>query len=129
VATARYDVRIARNADDVWKVVSDAGTISDWFPGMTASSATDTTRTITLDGGLVLEEDIVTNDAALRRFQYRVTGGAMPVEFHLGTVDVLEDGDGCRVIYSTDIRPDDFVGIVGPATEGGLKGLKEKLES
>jgi hypothetical protein len=129
VATARYHARINRSADDVWKVVSDAASISEWFPGITASTADATTRTITLDGGMDLNEEIVTNDPALRRFQYRIVGGAMPVEFHLGTVDVIEDGAGSLVIYSTDIRPDDFIGLVGPATEGGLGGLKAKLES
>ena len=129
MATARYDIRINRSADDVWKVVTDAGSISEWFPGMTASKADDKTRTITLEAGFDLDEDIVTNDSSLRRFQYAIKPGVMPVEFHLGTVDVLEDGDGAsRVIYSTDIRPDDFIGLVGPATEGGLAGLKAKLE-
>ena len=35
-------------------------------------------------------EEIVTVDLQLRRFQYRVTGGDLPVEEHLGTIDVIE---------------------------------------
>ena len=86
--------------------MSDAGGISTWFPGIEQSSAFGSTRSCTLAGGMQLEEDIVNVDDALRRFQYRITAG-MPVEHHLGTVDVLEDGEGhSLVVYSTEVTPD-----------------------
>jgi len=45
----------------------------------------------------------VTNDPELRRFQYRIVGGGMPVESHIGTVDMREDGGGS--IVSTPKSP------------------------
>ena len=128
MATLRTHTRIARPADDVYAVVGDAGSISDWFPGMESSSAQDDRRVCGLPGGGQLEEAIVTNDAELRRFQYRITAG-LPVESHLGTVDVLEDGpDACLVVYSTEVTPDGMAQFLGPAIEGGLQGLKQHLE-
>ena len=129
MASLRTHVRIARPADDVWKVVSDAAAISTWFPGIEQATATDRTRTCTLAGGGQLEEDVLNVDHDLRRFQYRITGG-MPVEHHLGTVDVLEDGpDGALVVYSTEITPDGLGDVVGPSIEGGVQGLKEHVEA
>jgi len=128
MATARSHMRINRPAHEVWKAVSDAGAISKWFPGIETSSATATTRSCVMAGGATIEEEIVTNDSALRRFQYRITEGPMPVDFHLGTVDVLEDGEGALVIYSTDITPDEGAAMIGPASEGALKELKRMLE-
>lgn len=129
MASLRTHARIARPADDVWKVVSDAAAISTWFPGIEQATATDRTRTCTLAGGGQLEEDVLNVDHGLRRFQYRITGG-MPVEHHLGTVDVLEDGpDGALVVYSTEITPDGLADVVGPSIEGGVQGLKEHLEA
>jgi carbon monoxide dehydrogenase subunit G len=128
VASLRTHVRIARPADEVWKVVSDAAGISAWFPGIEHATATDGSRSCTLPGGMLLEEDIVNVDDRLRRFQYRITGG-MPVEHHLGTVDVLEDGAGALVVYSTEITPDSLAEVMGPAIEGGVQGLKSHLES
>lgn len=128
MASLRSHARIARPADEVWKVVSDAAGISAWFPGIEEASAADGTRSCTLAGGMQLEEDIVNVDGALRRFQYRITSG-MPAEHHLGTVDVLEDGDGSLVVYSTEISPDSLADVMGPAVEGGLQGLKAHLES
>lgn len=53
----------------------------------------------------------------------------MPVDYHLGTVDVLEDGQNTIVVYSTEISPDELAEVVGPSIEGGVQGLKAHLES
>lgn len=129
MATIRTHIRIDRPADDVWAVVSDAGAISEWFPAIERSSASSdgTTRTITI-AGTEVSEDIVTNDDDLRRFQYRITA-PLPVEFHLGTIDVLDDGDGSLVIYSTDIEPGDMAALLGPALTDALANLKQQLEA
>lgn len=63
----------------------------------------------------------------LRRFQYRITAG-LPVEQHLGTTDVREDGDGALAVYSTEIRPDALADVMGPWIERGVPGLKRHLE-
>lgn len=86
MATIRHHARIDAAPDTVWDVVSDAGAISTWFPLIEQSSASDGVRHCTLQGGGKLEEEIVTSDDDLRRFQYRITSGDMPVEFHLGTM-------------------------------------------
>ena len=128
MASLRSTARIARPADEVWKVVSDAAGISAWFPGIEHATAADGTRSCTLAGGHELREDVVNVDDALRRFQYRITDG-MPVDYHLGTVDVLEDGpQAALVVYSTEITPDSLAGVVGPSVESGVQGLKAHLE-
>ena len=130
MASLRTHVRIDRPAAEVWQVVADAGSISDWdwFPSIERSTAADGTRSCTLQDGAELHEDIVNVDPNLRRFQYRITAG-VPAENHLGTVDVLEDGaDRCLVLYSTEIAPDALADVIGPAVEAGVRGLKEHLE-
>ncbi len=129
MTTLRTHLTIDRSADDVWSVVSDAGNISAWFPSVQTSSVTGDERHCELEGGIPLHEEIVTNDATLRRFQYRIVGGGVPVSSHLGTVDVLDQGDSSLVIYSTEITPDEIAGALGPAIEDGLRGLKEYCES
>lgn len=128
MATIRHHITIDRSPDEVWKVVSDAGAISTWFPGMESSSSDGATRTVVMGGGIELQEDIVTNDDELRRFQYRITPGAMPVDYHLGTIDVLPVGDTSLVVYSAEIVPDDIAPLLSPALEGGLAGLKARIE-
>lgn len=128
MATIRHHAHIDRTPDEVWKVVADAGAISSWFPGIDASSADGVTCRCSM-GGVELVEEIVTVDDTLRRFQYRITEGPMPLDFHLGTVDVLPDGDGSLVIYSTEVSPDGAKAMIDPSIAGGLEGLKSHLES
>lgn len=129
MASLRSTARIARPVEEVWKVVSDVAGISAWFPGIEQATAGDGTRSCSLAGGHELHEDIVNVDSDLRRFQYRITGG-MPVEYHLGTVDVLEDGpDSTLVVYSTQVTPDGLADLMGPSIEGGVQGLKAQLEA
>jgi uncharacterized protein YndB with AHSA1/START domain len=127
MATIRHHAHIARSPNDVWKVVSDAGAISNWFPGIDTSSVDGSARRCSM-GGSELAEEIVTVDDELRRFQYRITDGPMALEFHLGTVDVLAHDDGSLVIYSTEVSPDEAKPLFDPAIASGVDGLKRYLE-
>lgn len=129
MATLRTHLTIDRPADEVWSVVSDAGNISAWFPMVQKSEAGGGERHCVLDGDVPLDEEIVTDDAELRRFQYRIVGGGVPVDSHLGTVDVLEQGGSSLVVYSTEVTPDEVAGVLGPAIEEGLRGLKTYCEA
>jgi len=129
MATLRSHITIDRPADEVWAVVSDAGAISTWFPTVQTSTASGEDRHCTLEGGVPLEEKIVTNDPDLRRFQYRIVGGGVPAQSHLGTIDVIEQGETSLVVYSTEITPDELAGTMGPAIEDGIRGLKQHCET
>jgi carbon monoxide dehydrogenase subunit G len=119
MASVRNHIRIARSPDDVWKVVSEAAALHEWAPGVTKSSASGNWRHVEFEVGFVLEEEIVTSDDELRRFQYRVAelgdvnSDAAPAPNpldQLATVDVIEDGDGALVIYSTEVAHRDDPG-------------------
>jgi uncharacterized protein YndB with AHSA1/START domain len=128
VGTIRREVIIDRTPDDVWAVVGDPASIADWFPGMVDAKVEGTTRTITTESGIPLPEEIVTNDAILRRFQYRLAAPMM--RHHLGTIDVFDLHDGRSLVsYSTDADPDPVALVIGGATGNALKELKRQLES
>lgn len=129
MATHRTHITIDRPAAEVVSVVSDAGSISAWFPVVQTSHAGGGERHCTLEGGVPLDEEIVTNDPELRRFQYRIVGGGLPVETHLGTVDVLEQDGRSLVVYSTEVSPDEAADTLGPAIEDGVRGLKDYCET
>jgi len=127
MGTVRRQVRIARSADDVWAVISDPATISQWFPGIAEASVDGATRIVTTESGLPMPEEIITNDAIQRRFQYRLTAGV--VKHHLGTIDVFDLGDGSSLVaYATDCEPDAMALIIGGATGSALAELKRQLE-
>jgi len=128
VASIRREIRIQRPAAQVWAVVGDPATIHTWFPGIADSVVEGKVRTITLNSGIPLPEDIVTLDPILRRFQYAISGGLF--RKHLGTVDVLElDDESCMVVYGTDAEPDVMALVIGGAAGGALDELKRQFEA
>lgn len=87
-----------------------------------------TKRWITLASGITFEEDIVTLDHDLRRFQYRIVNNPIIIS-HLGTVDVIPDGNHrCLVVYSTDMEPEVLALPIGGAAGVGLEALKTRFE-
>ncbi|WP_036499056.1 SRPBCC family protein [Nocardia aobensis] len=128
MASLRSEIIIDRPADAVWKVVEDVPAISSWFPAITESAGDRTRRTVRLSDGSRLEEEVVTLDGELRRLQYRVVGGDLPVANHLGTVDVIElEAGRALVVYSTDIEPAELADAFGPACAQGLAGLRDAV--
>ena len=112
MASARAHARIARSADEVWKVAGDPDSITLWMQGV-ASSSTDANglRTVVVSGGLEVKEQIRVRDDKLRRLQYSLVEGPMPLDDHRATIDVLEDGDGAIVVYSVDVAPDELLTV------------------
>jgi carbon monoxide dehydrogenase subunit G len=131
MASIRRELRIDRPAEQVWPLIGDPGRIHEWFPGIVASTITEddtgVRRTVTLGTGMELVEHVVTNDAIAHRFQYRIVGGLF--REHLGTVDLIDLGDGtCLGVYSTDAAPDVLALVIGGATGEALANIKTLAE-
>jgi hypothetical protein len=127
MATVRHHIRIDAPAEKVWGIIRDAGSVSEWFGPIATSHATATGRVVTLGDGTEIDEDVVTNDDALRRFQYTIKSG-LPVEHHIGTFDVLEDGAGSIVVYGADVRPDEIAPTFDAVMGQGIQDLKAFCE-
>jgi len=67
VATHRTHIMTDRLADEVWSAVSDADTVSAWFPVVQTFEAGGRKRRCTPGGGVPLDEEIITNDLELYR--------------------------------------------------------------
>ena len=132
MATLRREIRIHRPAADVWQVVGRPELLHLWFPGIVNctvnTNSEGTTRIVTTGAGIAMPEEIVTNDALQRRFQYRIT--APLFRNHLATVDVIDLADcTCLVVYSTDAEPAVMALVIGGATTGALEELCRQFES
>lgn len=128
MASIRRELRIHRPAGAVWDVVGDPTTIHTWFPGIASCTVEGKVRTITLNSGIALPEDLVVVDPIARRFQYRITGGLF--RHHQGTIDVHElDDESCLVVYSTDAEPDVMALVIGGASGGALEELARQFEA
>ena len=124
MGTVRRHVFIDSPADEGWALVGDPARLHDWFP-ITSCEVVGNKRWINLASGLRFEEDIITLDHDLRRFQYSIVNNLI-VKSHLGTVDVIPDGPNrCMVMYGTDIDPEPMGLIIIGAAGAGLEKLQE----
>lgn len=127
-ASIRREGRIARPADEVWAVVGRPDLLHLWFPGIVDCRVDGDTRVITTGTGVEMPEQILTNDAIQRRFQYRIT--APLFQDHLATIDVIDLGDGTSlVVYSTDATPATMALVISGGTGGAIDELRRQLES
>ncbi len=124
MGTVRRHAFVECNADKVWSFVGAPERLHEWFP-INECRVEGNKRWITLAGGIVFEEDIVTLDHVLRRFQYKIVNNSL-IKFHLGTVDVIPDGDNrCLVMYSTDMDPEVLALPIAGAASLGLERVKQ----
>jgi len=127
VGTVRRHAFVECNADTVWAFVGAPERLHEWFP-ITECRVEGNKRWITLAAGIIFEEDIVTLDHDLRRFQYKIVNNPL-IKFHLGTVDVIPDGENrCMVMYSTDMDPEVLALPIGGAAGVGIAKVKEMFD-
>ena len=128
MTSIRSHVVLDVDADTVWKLLSDAPNVANWFPAIEKSSGDETQRVVVLDGGASIEEVVVTSNPALRRFQYSAVGGDLPIERHLGTIDVIELAPNRSiVVYGTDIEPASLAEAFDGAISAAVAALPQQF--
>ena len=127
MGSVRRHIFIDCEAQTVWDFVGAPERLHEWFP-IVSTRVEGKKRWIVLDGGITFEEDIITLDHDLRRFQYKIVNNPL-ITSHMGTVDVIDDENGgCMVIYSTDMESEVLALPIGGAAGVGLKKLKEMFD-
>jgi hypothetical protein len=118
----RHTIRLSCPPDVVWEVVGAPERLAEWWGGIEACTVDGDLRTIRTRSGLPMPERMLTIDATLRRFQYRITAPLF-VE-HLSTIDVHDLHDGsCLTVYSVDAEPAVLALIISGAARAALAGL------
>ena len=90
-------------------------------------------RTITMPGGLQLQERLESFDDAGRTLQYAIIGeNPLPFTDYLSTIRLSEDGDGTSVEWSSTFEPkgipEEQAGkIIEGIYTGGIAGMKSAL--
>lgn len=128
MTSLRRDITINAPADKVWDAVRDVGHPHE---RITPGVLTDTTfdgeiRTVTFAGGFVARERIVDVDEQHMRVAYAVVDG--PFEHHHASMQVLPDTQGTsRIVWTTDLLPDDIVPMVTELVDAGSKAMQQAL--
>ncbi len=131
---------VAASADAVWQLVRGFGDVKSWSPAIekceVEGEGIGAVRTLTMPGGLALQERLEAFDDAARSFSYSIVEPApLPMSGYLATFEITELGDDrCRIDWASRFTPaegtteDQARGMVQGIYSGGIKAIKKNLE-
>ncbi|MBL6692121.1 MAG: SRPBCC family protein [Pseudomonadales bacterium] len=116
----------AADADALWAIVGTPDRV-DWVPGVTACEFDGEVRRLAMPGAGDIAERILSLDNDARVIEYSCIESAAPLEHHLARITVEEAGDGCRMIWTTEVKPEAFEPFIVESMKGCLERITELL--
>ena len=124
------------SADRVWELFRDFGGITRFSQGIDSCTVEGeglgAVRTITMGGGLKLQERLEAFDDGGRTLSYAIIGDhPLPFDNYLSTIKVVDQGNDCTLEWSSTYDPkgteDQASGLIQGIYKGGITGIKKTL--
>jgi|SRR5579859_1485119 len=131
MASIHKEILIKARPQDVWAAVRDVGAAHQRLvPGVLIDARLDgDVRVVTFASGAVARELIVDIDDEVRRFAYAVVEGPLRATHHNASMQVFAEGSGrSRLVWITDVLPDDLATRISELVEQGAAAMKQTLE-
>ncbi len=131
MATVRREVLLGADPADVWDAVQDVGAVHERLcPGVLVDSRPDGDgRVVTFAAGPVVREGVVAVEPHARRLVYAVTESPFPLRHHQASMQVLADGVGSRLVWISDLLPDELAPAVGGLMDEGAAAMRRVFPS
>ncbi len=129
MASIRKEILIKAQPNDVWAAIRDVGAVHRRLvPGLVVDTRLEgDARLVTFANGAVVRELIVDIDDESRRFVYAAVGGQS--KHHNASMQVFGEGEGeTRLVWITDLLPNEVAGSIGALVEQGASIIKQTLE-
>lgn len=129
MTTIYKDIPIEAAADRVWAAVREVGEVHKCLAaGFVVDCRREgEARVVTFANGMVARELIVGIDEQNRRVAYSVVEGR--ATHHNASMQVFANGEGrSRLVWITDVLPDELAGPLGGMIEQGSAAMKRTLE-
>ena len=129
MASIHKEIAINANADKVWAVIRDIGAVHKRLvPGLVTDVRLEAeARVVTFADGMAVRELIVDIDDERRRLAYAAAGDMF--KHHNASMQVMAEGqDRCRMLWITDLLPDEAAEAVNKLIDEGAAIMKRTLE-
>ena len=123
----RIEKQIKCSVDSLWELFSDV-TRSDWVPFANEIILENDVRTFKMDGVGEIKEKIIEKDQANKSLTYRVIKSPAPLNHHLAKVTVLEDKNFSKLVWTSEVEPDEFEKLIADGMESSIEMIKKILE-
>ena len=129
MATIYKEIIVITPVNVAWDAIRDVGEVHRRLaPGILLDARLDgDARVVTFANGLVARELLVTIDDEARRFAYASVGGR--ATHHNASMQVFPHGEGTRLVWITDVLPEEIAESIRALVEQGSQIIKRTLES
>ena len=128
MASIRREILVDAPVEGIWAAVRDVGEVHTRLaPGFVVDTKLEgKVRIVTFSNGLVVREPIISVDDERRRLAWTAIGGR--TTHYNAVLEVLADHSGARVVWTTDLLPDEMAAPVAAMQESGLAAMKKAFE-
>ena len=128
MATLHKEIHIEARPEAIWEAARDVGALhTRLVPGFVVDTRLeDNARVVTFGNGMVVRELIISIDDQRRRLAWTAIGGR--TTHYNAILEVLADGGGTRVLWTTDLLPDEMAAPIAAMQENGLAAMKATFE-
>ena len=129
MASIHKEILIEARPEIVWAAVRDVGAVHQRLaPGFVVDARLEgDSRVVTFGNGAVVRELIVDVDDEARRLAYAAVEGR--TTHHNASMQVFaEDSDRSRLVWITDMLPNDLAASISKLVEQGAAAMKQTLE-
>ncbi len=129
MASIYREIAIRARPEDVWAAVRDVGAVHKRLvPGLLVDARLEgDVRVATWANGMVVRELIVDIDDDAQRLAYAAVGGR--TTHHNASMQVFADAEGSRLVWITDLLPNELAEFVAGLVEQGANVIKQTLEA
>jgi carbon monoxide dehydrogenase subunit G len=130
MATITKHIITPASPEAAWSAVRDIGALhTRLVPGFVIDTRVEpgppVVRVVTFANGSVAREPIVSCDDQARRLVWTVEGGT--ARHFNGSVEVIAEGSGARVVWRTDVLPDEAAAKIDAAMTAGAAAMTAAL--
>ena len=123
----RIEKQIKCSADSLWELFADV-TRSDWVPFADEIIFENDVRTFKMDGVGEIQEKIIEKDKAKKSLTYSVIKSPAPLSHHLANIAVVEDNNFSKLVWTSEVDPDEFEKLIVDGMESSIEMIKKILE-
>src|SRR5262245_15959833 len=128
MATLHKEIHIEARPEAIWDAARDVGALhTRLVPGFVVDTKLEgNIRTVTFGNGMVVREPIISVDDERRRLAWTAIGGG--TTHYNAVLELFSDGTGTRVVWTTDLLPDEMADAIATMQESGLAAMKKAFE-
>lgn len=115
--------------EQAWKRIADVGRVNEILPAIASCDLQGDIRICKLANGVPIKERVISLEPELKRLSYTILESPFGLEFHSASMQIVPEGKGARIFWTTDIKPDAMKDALSPLVDQMFDQLTERLSA